>query len=483
MTVTVRRMAVIIAVLFLCLLIQANRIQVTRADELNSRAGNTRAILDTYGEQRGSIIVGATQVARSVDTGDALLRYERRYSRGPEYAPATGFYSIVYGATGIEKQENALLSGTDPRLIGSQLDDLISGGTREGASVRLTLDAAAQRAAWDGIRQYNGAVVAIEPSTGRILAIASSPSYDPNPLSSNDPAENRAAWEKLTANPKEPLLNRPLARTYPPGSVFKVVTAAAALSSGQYTTETEIPAPAVLDLPGTTADLPNYDGRACFGGQVTLEQALQISCNPAFANVGLPLGDDILREQAEKFGFNSSFDVPMTAATSVFPPDLNEPQTAQAAIGQYDVRATALQMAMVGAGIANGGLVMNPYLVDEVLAPDLSVLSRGEPTEFGRAVSPEVAQELTDMLVNVVENGTGKPAQIPGVLVAGKTGTAQTVTGRPPHAWFLSFAPADGADVAVAVVVENGGNLGSEATGGRLAAPIAKAVMEAVLRR
>ncbi len=325
-------------------------------------------------------------------------------------------------------------------------------------------------------------MVAIEPSTGRILALATSPSYDPNPLSSNDPAQNRAAWERLNADPLKPLLNRPLAETYPPGSVFKVVTTAAALSSGQYTTETEIPAPAVLDLPGTTADLPNYDRRACFGGQVTLEQALQISCNTAFANVGLNLGDDILREQAELFGFNHSFDVPMSSATSVFPADLNAPQTAQAAIGQFDVRATALQIAMVGAALANGGVVMNPYLVDEVLAPDLSVLSRGEPSEFGRAVSPEIAQEITDMLVNVVQNGTGAPAQIQGVLVAGKTGTAQTAQGRAPHAWFLSYAPADGPQVAVAVVVENGGNLGSEATGGRLAAPIAKAVMEAVLQ-
>ncbi len=481
MTLTVRRMALILGVLFLCLLIQDNLIQVTRADDLKGRAGNTRSIIDSYGEKRGSILVGGRAVARSVDTGDPRLRFERRYPKGAQYAPATGFYSIVYGATGIERQENAVLSGDDPRLLGTQIDGLIAGETREGASVRLTLDAAAQEAAWDGIRQFNGAVVAIEPSTGRILALASSPSFDPNPLSANSPEENREAWDALTEDPDEPLLNRALARTYPPGSVFKVVTAAAALSSGEYTTETEIPAPAVLDLPGTTANLPNYDNRPCFGGQVTLEQALQISCNTAMANVGLTLGDDVLREQAERFGFNSSFDIPMTAATSVFPPNLNEPQTAQAAIGQFDVRATALQMAMVGAALANRGIVMNPYLVDEVIAPDLSLLSRTEPTQFGRAVSPEIAQELTDMLVNVVANGTGTPAQIAGVQVAGKTGTAQTVKGRAPHAWFLAYAPANDAQVAVAVVVENGGNLGSEATGGRLAAPIAKAVMEAVL--
>ncbi len=482
MTKTVRRMALIVGLLFLCLLIQANRVQVVDASSLNTKPGNTRSIIDSYGQQRGSILVGGTAIARSVDTGDPRLRYERRYSRGLQYAPATGFYSIVYGATGIERQENALLSGDDPRLLGTQLDSLISGGARQGASVRLTLDAKAQQAAWDGIRLFNGAVVAIEPSTGRILALASSPSFDPNPLSSNDPGQNRQAWEQLTADPEEPLLNRPLAKTYPPGSVFKIVTTAAALSSGDFTTSSKIPAPAVIDVPGTTADIPNYDGRPCFGGTVTLEQALQISCNTAMAYVGLEVGDDELRRQAEAFGFNHSFEVPMTAATSVFPADLNQPQTAQAAIGQFDVRATALQIALVGAGIADGGIVMNPYLVDEVLAPDLSVLSSGQPSQFRRAVSPQIAQEITDMLVNVVANGTGTPAQIPGVEVAGKTGTAQTVEGRPPHAWFLAFAPAYDPQVAVAVVVENGGNLGSEATGGRLAAPIAKAVMEAVLR-
>jgi peptidoglycan glycosyltransferase len=475
-------MTLLLGLLFLSLLIQVTRVQVVQARHLQTDTGNIRPIIEQYGRERGAILVGPAPVARSVDTGDARLRYERRYPQGSTYAPATGFYSLVYGATGIERAEDPILSGTDTRLLGSQFTDLIQGQARKGGSVVLTLNAAAQRAAYDGLRRFKGAVVAIEPSTGKILALASSPSFDPNLLSANDVKVNNAAWNRYTSDPDQPLLNRPLAKTYPPGSAFKVVTAAAALSSGKYTVNTKIPAPAVLDLPQSTATLPNYDRKPCFGGKVTLEQALQISCNTAMANVGLTLGDDALREQAEKFGFNTSFDVPMTAATSVFPSDLNLPQTAQAAIGQYDVRATALQMAMVMAGVANHGVVMRPYLVDQLNGPDLSVLSRTEPQEFDEAVTPEVAAQLTDMLVNVVDNGTGQPAQISGIKVAGKTGTAETEPGRPPHAWFEAFAPADDPQVAVAVVVEDGGNLGSEATGGKLSAPIAKAVMEAILR-
>jgi penicillin-binding protein A len=482
MTRPLRRMSLLLGVLFLSLLLQVMRVQVVDAKHLQTDTGNIRPIIEQYGKERGAILVGGSTVARSVDTGDARLRYERRYPQGSTYAPATGFYSLIYGATGIERAEDPILSGTDSRLLGSQFSGLIQGQDRKGGSVVLTLNAAAQRAAYNGLRKYRGAVVAIEPSTGRILALAQSPSFDPSLLSANNTQINNAAWKRYTADVNQPLLNRPLAKTYPPGSAFKIVTAAAALSSGKFTTSTEIPAPAVLDLPLTTATLPNDDRKPCFGGKATLEQALQISCNTAMANVGLTLGGDALLAQAQKFGFGTSFAVPMTAATSVFPGGINAPQTAQSAIGQFDVRATALQMAMVAAGVANHGVVMRPYLVDQINGTDLAPLSRTEPRVFDQAITAQVANELTDMLVNVVDNGTGKPAQIAGVKVAGKTGTAQTTDGKPPHAWFVSFAPADDPKVAVAVVVEDGGNLGSEATGGRLSAPIAKAVMEAILR-
>jgi peptidoglycan glycosyltransferase len=240
----------------------------------------------------------------------------------------------------------------------------------------------------------------------------------------------------------------------------------------------------VLDLPGTTADLGNFGGERCGNGRTdTLEDALRISCNTAYGGLGMALGEHRLAAQAQAFGFGSSgLRLPQRVATSVFPGDLTKAQVAQSAIGQFDVRVTPLQMAMVAAAIANGGELMRPYLVRQVLAPDLSPLSVASPDVLQRAVPSSVAQQLTAMMELVVTSGTGTRAKIPGVRVAGKTGTAQHGSGEPPHAWFVGFAPADDPKVAVAVLVEDGGNLGSDATGGRVAAPIAKAVMQAVLR-
>jgi peptidoglycan glycosyltransferase len=281
------------------------------------------------------------------------------------------------------------------------------------------------------------------------------------------------------------MLNRPLVMTLPPGSTFKLVTAAAALESGQYTPTTVVPGPASLDLPNTSKDLNNWSGTACGpNGQTTLEDALAISCNTAFASIGLELGADALREQAEKFGFGTSFEVPLRAAASRFPQDPDLPQTAMSAIGQFDVSATALQMAMVSAAIANNGQVMEPYLVSQVLSPELEVLETAEPTAFGQAMSPANAADLLGMMVTVVQQGTGSNGAIPGVVVGGKTGTAQTAPGQPPHAWYVSVAPAGvpgQAEVAVAVVLQNGGGA-AEVSGNKLAAPIARDVMEAVLR-
>jgi peptidoglycan glycosyltransferase len=277
------------------------------------------------------------------------------------------------------------------------------------------------------------------------------------------------------------MLNRALRETYTPGSTFKLVTAAAALENGM-TPDSKVFNGPSLDLPQTTVNLPNENGRACAPGTATLTDALAYSCNAAFGKIGLDLGPDKIAEQAKKFGFGQAFNVPMRSAVSVFPANLNPPQTAQAAIGQFSVRATPLQMAMVGAAIANRGELMNPYLVQEVRAPDLSPLDVTKPKSLGEAMSPQSAAELTAMMVNVVDNGTGTNGQIPGIKVAGKTGTAQQGGGRRPHAWFVSFAPAENPKVAVAVIIENGGNA-SEISGNQLAAPIAQNVMRAVLGR
>lgn len=479
MNATIRRTSVALGLLILALMINANVLAVIQDDDLRARDGNRRQIIDEYDQQRGSILVGRKAVAKSIPT-DERLRYLRVYSEGPTYAPATGYYS-VYGATGIEKAENDLLAGSDDRLFVDRLTTLFSGQQQQGGTVVMTLDADAQRAAFEGLNGQEGAVVALDPRTGAILALASSPSFDPNLLASHDPTEVSENYEKLRKDPGDPLLNRSIQQVYPPGSLFKVVVSAAALSSGEYTPDTEIPGPAVLDLPQTSATISNFDDSPCLDGEVTLTEALALSCNTAFAKVGLDLGDEALRDQSEKFGFNQPLDIPLAVAPSIYPADLDAPQTAQSAIGQYDVRATAMQMAMVGAGVANDGVVMTPYLVAEERAPDLSALMITEPEPLSRAVSPEVAEELRDMMVTVVSNGTGGSAAIPGENVGGKTGTAQDGN-RPPHVWFMAFAPAEDPQVAVAVVVENGGSLGDAATGGAVAGPIARQVMEAVLQ-
>jgi peptidoglycan glycosyltransferase len=324
--------------------------------------------------------------------------------------------------------------------------------------------------------------VAIEPSTGKILALVSTPGFDPNALATHDTTAANAAYQELLAADGDPLVSNATSERYPPGSTFKLVTAAAALESGQYTVDTPLAAPVELDLPLTTATIGNFGGGTCGGDPITLADALRVSCNTAFAQLGMDLGDDALRAQAERFGFNSGdLTIPMQVAESVYPADLDAPQTALSAIGQGSVAASPLQMAMVSAAIANGGQLMTPYVVQTVRSADLTVVDETEPSLLSTAVSPGTAEALTSMMIGVVQSGSGTSAQIAGVQVAGKTGTAQTTAEAAPHAWFTGFAPADNPQVAVAVLVEHGGSMGSEATGGKVAAPIAKAVIEAVL--
>jgi penicillin-binding protein A len=483
----IRKVAAGCMLLVFLLLANITYVQAIRADELNSRSDNRRVLLDEYAKERGPILVGDEPVALSVETDDEFA-YLRQYPVPLVYAPATGYYSSVFGRSAVERSENDILSGNDDRLFARRLVDLVTNREQRGGTVKLTLNPAAQQAAYDALGDNKGAVVALDPRTGAILAMVSKPSYDPNPLASHSVAEQQAAWQVLQEDPEKPTLNRAIAQTLPPGSVFKIVTAAAALESGRYEPDSLIPGPAEYDLPQSTVDLPNQSGEPCGSGPdelTTLTNALRVSCNTAFAYLGNDLGDDALREQAERFGYNSEplTDEDLNAATSIFPAELDAPQTALAAIGQFDVRATPLQIAMVSAGIANDGTVMNPYLIEELRDPDrVKVLERTEPEELSRAVSTETAQELTSMMVEVVENGTGQNGQLDGVQVAGKTGTAQTTAERPPYAWFTSFAPADDAQIAVAVVIEEAPDTArDDIAGGRLAAPVAKAVMEAVL--
>lgn len=478
-----RRLAVAVLVLFGLLLLNVNYVQVVEAGNLNGNPHNGRALFREYARLRGPIVAGGTDVARSVPTKDSL-KYLRTYPGGPAYAPITGFYSLIYGATGIESAENSLLAGTDNRLFVKRLSDLFTGRTPQGAAVVLTINPAAQAAAVRALGGQRGAVVALDPRTGAILAMASSPSYDPAVLSSHDGAKIRAAYGQLIKDPAQPMLNRAISQTYPPGSLFKIATAAAALSSGRYTPDTRVPAPTQLTLPQTNRPLTNFGGEVCGDGRTdTVLHAFQISCNTAFASIGLSLGAGVLRAQAAKFGLGQSLQVPLPVAASVFPANPNPPQTAQSAIGQFDVRITPLQGAMLAAAVANHGTLMRPYLVQEVKAPDLSTLDVARPRVLADTMSPQVADQLTVLMKAVVAAGTGTAAQLPGIAVAGKTGTAETRPGVPPHAWFAGFAPADSPQVAVAAIVERGGNLGSDATGGAVAAPIVRAVIAAVLGR
>jgi penicillin-binding protein A len=470
-----RRVAISVLVLFTLLIINVNYIQVVRSDELRNDSSNTRLLAAEYDRERGAIIVDGDPVALSEPT-DGRLRYLRQYPQGPLYAAVTGYYSLIFNNSGIERAENDILSGRDPRLAFRRLADMFTGRDPAGGDVVLTLDPAVQAAAMAGLEGVTGAVVALDPSTGAVLALASTPTYDPTLLSSHDPDAIRAYSAELDAAETDPRSNQATREIYPPGSVFKVIVSAAALEAG-YTPETVIPAPDVLTLPNSSNQLENFGGSSCSPtGEQSLIDALTESCNTAFAQLGIDLGEDAIREKAEAFGIDGErFSIPLPVVGSTVGEIADDAALGQTSIGQRDVRITTLQAAMIAAAVANDGTVMAPYLVDQLRAPDLSVVDETTPDELGEAVSTDVANQLTEMMLSVVENGSGRSARIDGVDVAGKTGTAETPE-APDHNWFIGFAPADDPTIAVAVFVRNGGG-----TGGGVAAPIARDVIQAHL--
>jgi penicillin-binding protein A len=482
----IRVVSVFCLVLFMALLVNVTYLMYVRADTLSDDPRNRRIITATFSRERGAILVGKDAVARSVPSDDKY-KFQRVYPQPMKYAPITGYFSW-YGQTGVESSQNSVLAGDDSRLFVTRLVDLLSNSEPKGGNVQLAADAAAQDAAWAGLEglpgDAQGAVVALEPTTGRVLAMASTPTFDPNKLASHDFGAVADLSKELNADPREPLINRAIGTTLPPGSTFKLVTAAAAIESGNYDADSQVPGGYRFKLPQSTATVGNYDGGNCGGRRITLTQALQVSCNVTFMSLANELGVEAMADQAEAFGFNdTSLEDLGGQAESLYPRDLDPPQTALSGIGQSSVTATPLQMAMVAAAIANDGDVMRPYVVDEVRAANLSVLDRTDPQSISKAISSTTADELTSMMVATVDSGTATPAQIPGVQVAGKTGTAQSTADRPPYAWFVSFAPADNPQVAVAVLVQSSDTSRSEIGGGRLGGPIAKAVMEAVINQ
>ncbi|MGW0910219.1 penicillin-binding transpeptidase domain-containing protein [Streptomyces sp. NPDC002784] len=483
MTRHIRLAAVFCALLLAALLVNAARIQVFGAGAYEGNSANRRATIARYDQPRGDILVEGRPVTGSKDTGEQL-RYERTYRDGPLYAPVTGFASQVYGTSFLEHAEDGVLSGADPMLSPFPLLNDLTRARNPGGDVVTTLRAAAQRAAYDGLAGRKGAVAAIEPSTGRILALVSAPSYNPEALSGNGPAVARS-WIGLNEDPDKPMLNRAVRQTYPPGSTFKVVTAAAALDAGVVTEvgkRTDSPDP--YTLPGTTTRLTN-EAKGC--RNASLRAAFVWSCNTVFARLGVRVGVADLAATAGAFGFNDTgVRIPYAVAPSTFDTSVDRAQLALSAIGQYNTRATPLQMAMVAAAVANGGQVREPYLVERTTRAGGTTLTTAGARPVRQAMHPATAQRLRELMTDVVRKGTGANAAIPGATVGGKTGTAQHGIGNAgtPYAWFVSWA--QGARdmeprVAVAVVVEDADADRGEISGGGDAAPIARAVMAAVL--
>ncbi|MFH8787330.1 peptidoglycan D,D-transpeptidase FtsI family protein [Streptomyces roseoverticillatus] len=476
----VRRIAIFCGLLVLALLLRDNWLQFVQADELKTHKNNRRVDIARYSQPRGNIIVDGQAITGSVETGGVDFKYKRTYTDGPMWATVTGRSSQVYGATQLEKLYDRVLIGDDDRLFFNRTVDMITGKGKKGGDVITTLNSKAQKAAFEGLGDKKGAVAAIDPRTGKILALASTPSYDPSKIAgANDGKE----WTSLDQDKNQPMLNRALRQTYPPGSTFKVVTAAAALENGLYKdVDSKTDSPVPWTLPDTVTELKNEGSIQC--KDASLREALRVSCNSVFGKVSADLGNKKMMDEAQKFGFNNDkLDTPVRAAQSVYPKD-NRPQNAMDGIGQASNRATPLQMAMVAAAVANDGKLMEPYMVDKVRAPNLNVIETHQPKEMSQPMSRDNARKLQSMMETVVNEGTGKNGQIKGVTVGGKTGTAQHGVDNSgnPYAWFISYAKgADGSPVAVAVVIESSDTLRDDIAGGALAAPVAKKVMEAVL--
>ena len=474
----IRRVALVAMLLFGLLLANGTYMIIVRQSSLAAEPQNRRVRDAEFAQNRGAILAGGKTEIAETRRSDDSFEFQRVYPSGALYAPVTGFYSYDHARTALETTYNSQLAGTDDSLFVRRLVDVVIGRAPEGASVQTTIVPEMQEAAAKALGDQKGAVVALDPKTGAVLAMVTSPSYDPNDIASHDIKAADEAYNRLSGDEDRPLANRAAREIYPPGSTFKLVTAAAALADGRRA-EDRIASPERLKLPGTNTFLGNSS--SCGGKQVTLTQAMRVSCNTAFANLGIALGEDKLREQASLFGFDRRHLSDLGGAASQFPDKLDDAQLGLSAIGQFNVAASPLQMAMVSAAIANDGVLMDPYVVSMVQAPDLKPIETHRPEVLSTPLNPEHAAALQQMMGVVVDSGTGRAAQISGVEVGGKTGTAQSDPRRKPFAWFTSFAPLDDPKVAVAVIVEDADIPRDDIAGGRVAAPIAKAVMEAGL--
>lgn len=478
-----KRVLTLIFAMFAALLVSSSVIQVVSADSLAQDPRNVRSVYDSYKTQRGAILIDGEPIAYS-ENSDDNFRYTRIYSSSM-YSAITGFFSFFQGATGLESAMNSYLTGKNSTQFFEQINALLSGNPVTGASVELTIDPVAQKAAWDALGKLKGAVVAIEPGTGNILAMVSKPGFDANLLAVHNGTDSGSAYAELLNDKNSPLVNKAISGTlYAPGSVFKILVAAAAFESGKWTPESTLPNPVKFKLPGTNTFIQNSGEGKCGGkSTVSIAEALKLSCNIPFAQLGIALGENAIREQAEKFGFGKSIEIPLRSTASIYPKNMDDAQLALSSFGQFDNRVTPLQIAMMSAAVANGGKLMRPNLIENVQSANLSSLYSPAPSEFSSPMSAVTAEQLKKMMIAAVASGVSSNGAIKGVSVAGKTGTAQNGKGEPYTLWFTGFAPANNPQVAIAVVIEDGGGIGQAGRGNSLAAPVAAKVMKAVLRK
>ncbi|MFJ5553451.1 peptidoglycan D,D-transpeptidase FtsI family protein [Streptomyces sp. NPDC093225] len=477
---TIRRASVFCLLLVLALLVRVTWVQAYEGKALADNTNNRRTKIAQYAAPLGNIIVGGKAITGSkrVDAGD--FAYKRTYTDGGLYAPVTGYSSQVYGATQLEKLYQEVLNGTDSRLKNPL--DALTGKRAEPGNVLTTIDPEVQKAGYEALEGKTGAAVAIDPATGEVLAVVNTPSYDPGRIAgSND----GAAWKELSAEDGKAMVNRALRQPLAPGSTFKLVTAAAALENGLYdSVDTPTDSPDPYTLPGTRTVLEN-ENKSAPCKNATLRTAMRYSCNNVFAHIAYELGQDKMRDMAEKFGFNDEKqDIPVRAYPSVYPSRKASPDlVAQSGIGQFDVTATPLQMAMVAATIENGGKQVAPHMVSEVTDSGGGVLESFKDPGSKQVISERTAELLRETMKTVVEEGGGGNAKVPGAEVGGKTGTAQhgVNNSKKPYAWFTAYGTKGGKQVAVAVIIENSDTDRSEIAGGRLAAPVAQKMMAAAL--
>ena len=483
---TLRQLFTAVIVLFTILGLSTTIITAIRATSLNADARNTRALYHEFGAPRGSILAADGTVLAKSDPSNDAFKYQRSYSNGPLYAPVTGFFSISQRADrGVEASRNSLLSGESDSLFWQRIKSTLTGSDNKGANIETSISTSLQQVAYNALGNQSGSVVAIEPKTGRILAMVSTPSYDPNVLATHDGNALTQNYANLTQDPANPMLNNATSQLFPPGSTFKTVVAATALETGQYQPDTQIPAGASYTLPGTVTDLTNVEYQANgSNGSISFEDALAYSSNTAFAQLAVSLGQDKIADMATKLGFGSSIVVdgtdstglPMKAVASHFPTSMTDDKLALASIGQGDVTETPLQNAMIAAAIANDGTLMRPTIVDRVRASDLSVLSETKASTMSEPFSADTANKLTQMMQAVVTKDSTSLA-ITNVSVAAKTGTAQIGNGERIDGWTVGFAPADNPKIAVAVVVHNVRGFGVSTAG-----PVMKKVMQEALK-